>query len=76
MASQAELEYLLGHALTEKEEFRERLCKDPSATAKELGIILTSGQDAMLKGTSLKVLNEMAGLTPDLLPDPRPLWGD
>ena len=74
MATQAELEYLLGHALTADEKFRTRLCEDPSSTAKALGIILTSAQDAVLKGTSLKVLDEMAGLTPQLVPGPRPMW--
>lgn len=75
MATQAELEYLLGHALTEDEKFRMRLCEDPGATANELGIELTRMQVDLLKDIDPKVLNEMAELTPQLLPGPRPMWG-
>lgn len=76
MASQAELEYLLGHALNEDVEYRERLMKDPTATAMDLGIKLTSGQDALLRTTDGKVFAAMAEMMPGLLPDPHPMWGD
>jgi hypothetical protein len=60
MASQAEINQLIGTALLESD-FRARLLKDPAGTAKEAGITLTDGQARFIGQIDPDKLDEMAG---------------
>jgi hypothetical protein len=70
MATRAELERLLGHALMAEKEFRKALCADPRKAADELGISLTDDQVDMLQHVSKRRLDGMARSASHLLVRP------
>lgn len=70
MATRAELERLLGHALMADKAFRKALCDDPLKTADGLGITLTDDQVDMLKHVNKRRLDGMATSASRLLVRP------
>ena len=76
MATRAELERLLGHALNADKEFRSRLCKDPAAAADSIGISLDGWQVTMLKSINKRKLSGMARSAENLVQVPPIRWED
>lgn len=70
MATRAELERLLGHAVMADNQFRKLLCNDPRKAAEDLGIALTDDQVDMLLHVNKRRLDGMARSASHLLVRP------